>query len=134
MKDEQAKVFIFGPWVEKKEDGSMEMGENGKKVADWMRDDNIEFTPEIAKLLKTELKAEKDFRELLVFELNQIRGQYLNEANKAISKLIKPYRTIVEAYNVGMKMGEHQAGVTLAQQLSDLMDKMHLMQIVDKNG
>lgn len=130
MTEPKASIFIFGPWHQKKEDGTIELAEDGKKLVEWLRDEKAPVTDEIGKLLRAELKAEKDFRELLIFEINQVRTKYLDTANAVTGELVKPYRTVVEAYNVGAKMGQHQASVDLAQALSDVMDKLHLMEII----
>jgi len=131
MTEQKARVFVFGPWMDKKPDGTAEMKEEGKLVADWMRNPETPMTDELANLLRLEIKAEKDYRNLLVGEINLLRTRYLDEANRVVPELMKPYRTVVEAYNNGMKMGEHQAGVKLTQWLADVMDKLHVMEVVD---
>lgn len=129
-KEINAKVFIFGPWVTVEEGGKAKVGEEGEKVADWVRSGSDEITPELGKLLRTELQAEVEYRKLILNELDILRARYLDNANAVVGELTNPGKTIVEAYNNGLKMGEHTAGANMAQWLSDLLDKLKLRQAV----
>lgn len=129
-KDINAKVFIFGPWVTIGEDGKGKVAEEGQKVADWLRSDSTEVSEEIGKLLRIEIQAEKEYREMVLSELNILRSRYLDHANAVVDDLTNPGKTIIEAYNNGIKMGEHTAGANMAQWLSDLIDKVKLQQAV----
>lgn len=137
-KQQKAKVVVFGPWMQKDESGDMQPSEEGRLIYDWLSGKSIDEldqwanVAEFEKLLRKEIQANKDYLEYVKTELQLFRNELLDQANAQVPKLSKPTASLIEAYNNGLEMGRHWRPVEIAQRLSDIIDKMLLVQVCDE--
>jgi hypothetical protein len=137
-KTQPAKVVVFGDWLEKKKDGTVQPTQEGNLIQEWLRGKSIDElglwadVSEFEKLLRKEFDAERHYRDLLVTDLALLRNQMLDNANAKVPDLSNPGSTIVEAYNNGVEMGRHWRPIEIAQKLSDIIDKMAIEQLIEQ--
>lgn len=136
-----AKIVIFGNWMNKASDGSLKPTAEGMLIHDWLSGKSIDELglwsdiPMFEKLLREEIAVEKRYRDILIAEISLLRNELLDQANALIAELSKPTSMIVEAYNNGVMMGRHWRQIEIAQRLSDIIDKLALDKITENpNG
>lgn len=126
------KIYIFGPWLEDQGNGTIAPSSDGDLMHRWLSGASIDEigywadVPAFERLLRAELAAQQQYREVLLADLSLLRNELIDSANAIIPELGAPISSAAEAYNTGYKMGSHAGLGDIGRRLSNIIDKYHL--------